>query len=120
MTRLRIFASILSVVTLLATAWLYRGGAAIGMVAAAVLAAACLAAVAPFDAPGPPQRRRVLLACLAYVGAAGIAVALGAGAGDPRVGLLLPFPLLGLALSGWAFATRNRRRSSGGWSGYFK
>lgn len=121
MIRLRIAASLLSILTLVSAVWLQGRGAAIGVVIALGIAAACLAVVAPFDAPDPPRRRLVLGACLAYAGAAalGLALALGSGARGALAAWEALLLLAGLALSGWAFATRNRRRSRG-WNRYFE
>lgn len=121
MLRLRIFASLLSILTLASALRLQGQGAAIAVVGALGFAAACLAVVAPFDAPDPPRRRFVLGACLLYAGAAALALMLTLGSGARGVSVVWEALLLlaGLALSVWAFATRNRRRSRG-WNRYFE
>ncbi|PAX07323.1 hypothetical protein [Sphingomonas lenta] len=120
MSQLRIFAALLSILSLLVAAWMHLGGAPVAVVAAIAVGAACLAVVAPFDAPDPPQRRRVLWACIAHVAAIAVAavLAVAAEATLPRLGSLMLLLLLGGALSARAFATRNRRRIKG-WGGYF-
>lgn len=112
MVRLRMFASALSILTLLVTllAWL-QGGSWI-TVLALVLGAACLAAVAPFDAPSPRERWRVVIACGAYTLAVA-AAAVVAQRAEAKVIVMLPTVLLvlaGVSLAFWAIATRKRRR----------
>jgi 4-amino-4-deoxy-L-arabinose transferase-like glycosyltransferase len=112
MLRLRLFASLLSVLTLAAMALAVVSGVPIATAVALLAAAACLAAIAPFDAPEPRQRWRVVLACAIYVGA--VAAALLFAYPAPDTGLL-KFVLILLGLGGvgltlWAFATRRRRR----------
>ncbi|MCU6455094.1 hypothetical protein LPN01_13500 [Sphingomonas sp. A2-49] len=112
MLRLRIFASLLSVLSLATMALAFVMGAPVATSIALLAAAAVLAMVAPFDAPDPRQRIRVLLACLAYVG--GIGAALVFAHGVPDAGMLM-FALILLVMMGvgmtlWAFATRKRRR----------
>lgn len=121
MARLRASASVLSVLSLVIAAWLWADEAGVGVMIAVVAAAACLAVVSPFDAPDPSRRTRVLAACLAYVGAmaAAVALALGSAARPSPVPWLAALLASGLALSCWAFTTRNRRRA-GGMKRYFE
>ncbi len=112
MVRLRMFASALSILTLLVTllAWL-QGGSWITLVAL-VLAAACLAIVAPFDAPSPRERWRVVIACGAYSIAAAAAV-VAAQRVESKITVMVPIVVLvlaGVSLAFWAIATRKRRR----------
>lgn len=112
MLRLRIFASLLSVLSLATMALAFVLGAPIATAIALLAAAACLAIVAPFDAPDPRQRLRVLLACLAYVVGIGAALAFVRGAPDTgalKFALIL-LVLMGVGMMLWAFATRKRRR----------
>ena len=120
MVRLRIFASILSMLSLAVSLWAWRRAFDQEVLAALLIAAACLAIVSPFDAPNPPQRRRVLIASLAYVVAlsAAIALAHASAASGALLSTLVLLGLLGIGLAGWAFATRNRRRLTG-FQGYY-
>lgn len=115
MGRLRIFASLLSILSLLVAARMWTVAAFKGPAAAVIVAAALLAIVSPFDAPDPGSRKRVLFACLAYVGAmAAATVRVSFVAPGPFLTLLLGvLAAFGVGLSGWAFATRRRRRSMG-------
>ncbi|WP_375427099.1 hypothetical protein [uncultured Sphingomonas sp.] len=115
MVRLRIFASILAILSLAVAVWAWVGEVAAGIPVALFVAAACLAIVTPFDAPNPARRTRVLIACFAHVAALAAAMALAyfsAAPGALMTALLL-LTELGLGLTGWAIATRNRRRMSG-------
>ena len=114
MLRLRIFAFSLSLLSVVVALWA-RGTEPDGGTLIALLAAgACLAIVAPFDAPEPPQRRRVLIACIAYLVAVAVAMALAneASASTSMMLALLFLGLFGVGLTLWAFAIRNRRRVS--------
>ena len=121
MVRLRIFASIVSMLSLAVSLWVSKGPVTGEVLVALLAAAACLAVVSPFDAPDPPQRRRVLIASLAYVAILSIAMmharADAAATGALMVALVL-LTLLGIGLAGWAFATRNRRRFAS-YHGYY-
>lgn len=112
MVRLRMFASALSILTLLVTllAW-FQGGSWITLVAL-VLGAACLAVVAPFDAPSPRERWRVVIACGVYSIAVAAAV-VAAQRVESKVTVMVPIVLLllaGVSCTFWAIATRKRRR----------
>lgn len=116
MLRLRIFASILAFLSLAVAVWAWLGDVAREVPIALVVAAACLAIVTPFDAPDPPRRTRVLIACLAHIAALAAALMLariGGGASGALMTALFLLAELGLGLAGWAFATRRRRRMSG-------
>ncbi|MFS0772143.1 hypothetical protein [Sphingomonas sp. 1P08PE] len=121
MNRLRMCAAMLSIASLLMAAIFLMipaiGFATVGLM---VAGAACLGAVAPFDAMQPPQRKRVVWAMLAYcltIAAAGVAVALS-NAGLKPLMVLAVMGACGAILLGWAFKTRNRRRRVG-WTDYF-
>lgn len=120
MGRLRVFASVLSILSLLVAALLRMNAVGTVVLAAVVVAAACLAIVAPFNAPDPPRRKRVFAACLAYVGAMAAAIVLAVLTGAAALPVLWLGALLafGLGLSLWAFKTRNRRRSPV-WGNYY-
>lgn len=79
---------------------------------AVVIGAACLAIVAPFDAPTPRERTRVVLACAAYVAAVAGAVVLAHRVEAPTLAMLALVVLIlcGVSLTCWALATRKRRR----------
>lgn len=115
MVRLRVFASMLAMLSLAVAVWAWTQEAAGEVLVALLTAAACLAAVTPFDAPDPPRRTRMLIACLAYVVAAAAAMALAYldGAPGALMTALLLLAEFGLGLVGWASATRGRRRMSG-------
>lgn len=120
MARLRVFASALSILSLLVTVLLQLQTVAAAVLAAVLVGAACLAIVAPFNAPDPPRRKRVVAACIAYIGAMAAAIVLALATGADMLPTLWLAVLLafGLALGGWAFKTRNRRRNQG-WGGYY-
>lgn len=115
MLRLRIFAALLAMLTLAVAIWVWQAQDVGEVAVALVVASACLAVVTPFDAPNPARRWRVLIACLAYVMAVGAAMALAYAADFPGslMTALLLLAELGLGLTGWALATRKRRRISG-------
>jgi hypothetical protein len=112
MLRLRIFAAIVSVVTLAAMVLSLVLGAPIGVAIALIVAAACLAAIAPFDAPALRERNRVLFACLAYLVPVAAALAFARGVPGMNIVMVAIIVLLqvGIGLVCWAFATRKRRR----------
>lgn len=114
MLRLRVFASVLAVLSLAVAVWVRIGEPRGGVFIALLVAAACLAIVTPFDAPDPRRRTRVVIGCLAYVMALGAAIFLArtAASGSLTIALFL-LAELGLGLACWAIATRNRRRMSG-------
>ena len=112
--RLRIFASILSVLSLAIALWALMQWAAGEVSIALLIAAACLAIVSPFDAPDPRRRTRVMFACLAHVAAIATALLLARAVGSGSLtGALAMLVALGVGLACWALATRNRRRMSG-------
>lgn len=90
--------------------WL-QGGSWISILAV-VLGAACLAIVAPFDAPAPRERVRVVLACMAYSILIGVATVAAQRVEAPTLLMLaLVFLLIcGTSITCWALATRRRRR----------
>ncbi|RZM33615.1 MAG: hypothetical protein EOP67_21425 [Sphingomonas sp.] len=112
MLRLRMFAAVVSIVTLAAMILALVLGAPIGVAIALIVAAACLAAIAPFDAPAPRERNRVLFACVAYL--VPVAAALAFARGVPGMEMLMVAVIvllqLGVGLVCWAVATRKRRR----------
>jgi uncharacterized membrane protein (UPF0136 family) len=106
------FASALSLLTLLVTLLAWLQWSSWLTLLALVLGAACLAVVAPFDAPTPRERWRVVIACAAYTGAVGAAV-IAAQRVEAPVTVMVPIVLLvlgGVSLVFWALATRKRRR----------
>lgn len=116
MLRLRIFASIMAVLSIAVAVWAWLGDVARESSIALLVAAACLAIVTPFDAPDPRRRTRMLIACLAHVAALAAALMLariGGGASGALITALFLLTELGLGLAGWVFATRRRRRMSG-------
>ena len=112
MFRLRMFAAIVSIVTLAVMILAIVLGAPIGVPIALIVAAACLAAIAPFDASARPARNRVLFACLAYLVPVAAALALAHGVPGMNMVMVAVIVLLqlGVWLACWAFATRKRRR----------
>lgn len=115
MLRLRMFGSLLSVLSLATAVWAWMTAAS-SVFFALLVAAICLAIVSPFDAPDPRRRTWVLIACLAYVAALATAVVFsrtGAFPSGALTGALFLLADLGVGLTCWALATRNRRRMSG-------
>ncbi|WP_242182453.1 hypothetical protein [Sphingomonas sp. CARO-RG-8B-R24-01] len=112
MLRLRLCAAIVSILTLATIIIAIVSEAGIGVAVALLAASACLAIVAPFDAPTPRQRNRVLAACVGYLVAtfAALAFARGAVAASILMIALVVLLQLGVGLTCWAFATRKRRR----------
>ena len=112
MLRLRISASIVSLLSLATVILAMVVGAWPGVTIALLAAAACLAIVAPFDAPNPPERIRVMIACLTYLAALMAALMLLQVTVFSRALAIAIVALLqcGIVLACWAFATRNRRR----------
>lgn len=114
MSRVRVSASLLAVSSVFAALWMWIAQDNAGVVVVLlILAAAFLAVVAPFDAPDPARRTRVVIACVAYVAAVGVAIALahatnGSGLLISVLSLLLE---VGIAITCWGLATRNRRRA---------
>lgn len=112
MVRIRIFAAVLSLLALATVGLSVITEAGIGVLIAVLAAAICLAVVAPFDAPNPQQRLRILLASVAYLLA--LVAALGltyiTPASNPLMIALVLQIQLGVALTCWAFVTRKRRR----------
>lgn len=112
MLKIRILAAIVSILSLatLVLALVVEASAIVPL--ALLAAAACLAIVAPFDAPSPPRRNRILLACLAYLVAlsAALIVARGETASGILMVALVILVQLGVGLTCWTIATRNRRR----------
>ena len=115
MAKIRVSAALLSILSLLAAAFLLLRSTGLVTVALVVLAAACLAVVAPFDAPDPPKRKRVLAGCVGYVAGILVATALAARSPDePYLAQALLFLAgCGAVLGGWAFRVRNWRRHGG-------
>ncbi len=112
--RLRMFGSLLSVLSLAIAVWAWMTEAASPVFFALLIAAICLAIVAPFDAPDPRRRTRVLIACLAYLAALATAIVFShTVASGTLTSALFLLAELGVGLTCWALATRNRRRVSG-------
>lgn len=114
MLRLRIFAFSLALLSVVVALWARGGELDEGAIVALFVAGACLMIVSPFDAADPPQRKRVLAACLIYLAALAVAMMLAyeADVSGFMLFALLSLTLLGGGLAAWAFATRNRRRVS--------
>ncbi len=112
MLRLRIFASVVAILSLATMLLAVVLAAPIGVAVALLVAAACLAIVAPFDAPDTRRRLRVLLACVAYLAAVAVALLFTrSGPTEPVLLIVLTVLVqLGFGLACWAFATRKRRR----------
>lgn len=112
MLRLRIFASVVSILSLATMLLAILVAAPIGVAIALLVAAACLAIVAPFDARDSARRLRVLVAGLAYLVAVAVALLFTRG-GSTEPTLLIALTVLlqlGVGIACWAFATRKRRR----------
>ncbi len=112
--RIRFFAALLSILSLLVASGAWIQGGALKEVVALIFASACLAIVSPFDAPERKQRTRVLIACLCAEGAVAAALALryvDAGT-DTLVIALVVLVQLSNGLTCWVLATRNRRRKT--------
>lgn len=121
MARIRAAAAFLSILTMAIGAWALVAGASWPVVLALAVSAALLALMCPFDAPDPGRRTIVALACLAHgsaVGAATVLTQLDGAAGSLVIAQVV-LAEVGLALAGWALATRNRRRLPGS-SRYFE
>jgi hypothetical protein len=115
MARIRFFAALLALLSVVMAVWTAIGERDwIGSVAL-LAAAACLAAVCPFDAPDRKRRTRVALACAAYVGVMSLLIVYTHNARDSWSATVALFLLLeaGVGLVGWALATRNRSRLPG-------
>lgn len=112
MLRLRITASLLSMLSLAMMTLAYLTGAPATTSIALLAAAISLFSIAPFDAPSPRQRIRVVVACVVHV--VGVAAGLASIYATPDFPVMT-LGLVGLLLAGvgitlWAFATRRRRR----------
>jgi hypothetical protein len=112
MVRLRMFASFLSMLSLVVGVLALLNNVGWKVLVAIVSAAACLAIVCPFDAPSPRERIRVVLACFAYVAAllAAFVLAYAAPAPNTVMVALASLGIFGVSLTCWALATRKRRR----------
>jgi len=115
MARIRVFAALLALLSIIIGSWLGIGrGDWIGA-GALIFAAACLAAVCPFDAPDPRRRNRVAIACASYVVLVGVLIVYTYNRRDFWSDTIALFLLLeaGVGLTGWVLATRNRSRLPG-------
>lgn len=112
MLRLRICASIVSMLSAATVILALVLGTGPVVPIVLLTAAACLAIVSPFDAPNPRERTRVSIACLAYFTAlaAAFALVLIAAISSTLTIAILTLLQFGVVLTCWAFATRNRRR----------
>ena len=112
MLRIRIFAAVLSLLALLTVGLSVITEAGFAVVIALLAAAICLAIIAPFDAPAPRQRLRILLASIAYLLAllAALALTYTTPASNPLLIALVLQIQLGVALTCWVVVTRKRRR----------
>ncbi|MDB5682079.1 MAG: hypothetical protein JWO16_1884 [Sphingomonas bacterium] len=121
MRRVRLTAAMLAILTVLITI-LFCVVPDMDMIAIAssALAAVCLFVVVPFEAADPPARKRVLAACIAYVAAIGVALALAwqTGSGRAPMAALALLAMGGFALAAWSFGIRNRHSRSK-WSHYY-
>jgi len=112
MLRLRITASFVSMLSFAMMVLAYLVGAPVATSFALLVAGLLLAVVAPFDAPAPRQRLRVVAACAMYAAAVAAALVFAYAMPDARtliLGLVLLL-LTGVGLTLWAVATCNRRR----------
>jgi hypothetical protein len=121
MLKIRLCAALWAVTTVVLALLLFRNPAAdLALPVLLVIAALCLAVVAPFDATRRPARMRVAAACgihvLVLLAALGWAVVQGSPFG--MIALLAIFVLLGGFLFAWAWTTRARTHRSG-WGGYY-
>lgn len=121
MLKIRLWAALWAATTIVLALLLFINPAAdLALPLLLVIAALCLAVVAPFDASRRPARMRVAAACgihvLVLVAALGWAVVQGSPIG--MTGLLAIFVLFGGFLFGWAWTTRDRTHRSG-WGGYY-
>ncbi len=121
MLKIRLWAALWAATTIVLALLLFINPAAdLALPALLVIAALCLAVVAPFDASKRPARMRVAAACGIHVLllAAALAWAVVQEAPLGMIGLLAVFVLFGGFLFGWAWATRARAHRSG-WGGYY-
>lgn len=121
MRRLRLVAAGVAILTALVD-WLLALNPAVhgGVIALVALAAACLAAFTPFDSLEPPARKLAFVACLVFLVCVSLAFALTVQAKSAAVPLasIGAMVTVGVALSVWSFAIRNRRRRAG-WRNYY-
>lgn len=121
MRQVRLIAGLLAIITVLIAALLYvNPSVSADSVVSCLVAALCLAIVAPFDALEPPARKRILAGCVAFVAAIVVAFALAAQTTDDRapLGALASLASVGVVLVACSFAVRNRRRRAH-WHDYY-
>ncbi|WP_375390444.1 hypothetical protein [uncultured Sphingomonas sp.] len=121
MSRLRLTAAALAVLTLLVSGlfWMNADINA-GIPAGTSAAALSLAVVLPFGANDPRGRKRVFAALVAFLVAVALSlwIALQTMAGYGAMGVLAGLLGAGMVLAVWSFRTRNRRRRSA-WADYY-
>ena len=121
MRRLRMAAAVLALLTALLDLLIAQDpGIHKSVIVAAALAAVCLGIVTPFNASKPPERKRVVFACAAFLVMIGVALAcalLFGGEARP-LGAMAVLTAAGIVLLIWAYKTRNRVRRSV-WHNYF-
>lgn len=121
MRQIRLLVAVVAVLTAIIAALLFiNPSVGTDTVLYCLLGAACLAVVAPFDAPEPPARKRVVAACTAHLLSIICAFAQTVGTSGDRapIGALIGLASAGIVLVAWSFATRNRRRREH-WHEYF-
>lgn len=112
MGRVRLTAAMLALLTvLIAILFWFLPDISLETILCTAIAAGCLAVVTPFEARNPPERKRVLAACVVYVlligGAIGFAFQ-GVAERAAPMGALSALALGGLILVFWSFGIRNR------------
>ncbi|QDZ08563.1 hypothetical protein FPZ24_14685 [Sphingomonas panacisoli] len=122
MRRVRLTAALLALVTvLIAALFWFLPDVSVETVICTAIAAGCLAIVAPFEARYPPERKRVLAACVVYVVMIGVALGFAfQGYADRAapMGALGALAAVGLILVLWSFGIRNRV-SRPAWRDYY-
>jgi len=112
MRQVRLTAAMLALLTvLIAILFWFLPDVSVETVLCTAIAAGCLAIIVPFEAREPPARKRVLAACVVYVGLIGGALAFALqGIADhvAPMGALVALAAAGLALVLWSFGIRNR------------
>jgi hypothetical protein len=112
MARIRFLSALLSLISLAIALWTWSVQGDIRLSATLFLAAVVLAIMSPFDASDRRRRRFVLFACVLYTAAIFVAIVSAYSVAAPSFMMIALVAMLdvGVGLSCWAFATRNRRR----------
>ncbi|QDZ08661.1 hypothetical protein FPZ24_15285 [Sphingomonas panacisoli] len=114
-------AALVAILTALIAGLLYiNPDISVNVAICCLIAASCLAIVAPFEALEPAARKRICVGCIAFVVAIVIAFALAIQTTDDRgpLGALASLATGGIVLAAWSFTIRNRRGRPQ-WRNYF-